>query len=160
MESAKWDWRFTTRKRLCIIIAGPLVLLVGCSLLFLAILDKARPPVDGQQIVQAVQKFRADHSPAPETVTFSQLIAQHYLPSNVLESFGAVDVTVNLKANESNPQFFLLDARMPDGSHTTLASDGSIQAYSESRFQQAIRTSDAAAKSQGGSDGSASGQQP
>ena len=93
-------------------------------------------PVDASQVVGAIANFCAAHRPPPQTVTFSQLIAQGYLSSNVLENCGATEVTVFLNA-ETHPQMFLMDAVMRDGSHTTLMSDGSVQGFSKSRFRQA-----------------------
>jgi hypothetical protein len=66
----------------------------------------------------------------------SQLIAQGYLASNILQKFGASEVAVNLKADEAYPQMFVMDALMPDGSHTTALADGSVQGFSKSGFQQ------------------------
>jgi hypothetical protein len=97
---------------------------------------KPKAEVNASEVLTAITNFCAAHKPLPQTVTFSQLIAQGYLGSNVLENFGASEVTVFLKADEIYPQRFLLDALMPDGSHTALVSDGSVQGISKSRFQQ------------------------
>jgi hypothetical protein len=86
-------------------------------------------------------------------VTFSQLIAQGYLSSNVLARFGASEVTVFLHADETHPDMFLMDALMPDGSHTTLMSDGSVQGFSKSRFQQAAAPNGGPATPLSNSDG-------
>ena len=133
VEMRAWS---TTNKKLAIIAA----IAVGFIVVYLAILavlvGKSKTAVNAGEILAAVTNFCAAHKPLPQTVTFSQLIAEGYLDSNVLEKFGASEVTVFLNADARYPQSFLMDALMPDGSHTTLLSDGSVQGSSESRFQQ------------------------
>lgn len=127
---------FTTNKRVTIIAASAVGFVVVCFVVLVVVVGKPRAAVNADEVVAAVKNFCAAHRPLPQTVTFSQLIAQGYLGSNVLEKFGASEVTVFLNADETYPQMFLMDALMPDGSHTTLLSDGSVQGFSKSRFQQ------------------------
>ena len=70
------------------------------------------------------------------TVTFTQLISEGFLGTNVLRDFGASEVTVFLNATNAFPGMIQMDALMPDGSHTTLLSDGSVQGFAKSRFQE------------------------
>jgi hypothetical protein len=129
-----------TAKTLATIAAWTLGLVVVCFIVllrFVAMPGPSEVPVDAGQVVGAITNFCAAHQPPPQTVTFSQLIAQGYLSSNVLARFGASEVTVFLNADETHPDMFLMDALMPDGSHTTLMSDGSVIGFSKSRFQQA-----------------------
>ena len=109
---------------------------VGLLALLLSLVLPGRPKsqVDPQEIVLAVQRYSATHRPLPATVTFTQLIAEGYLGSNVLRNFGASEVTVYLNANPNSPQTFLMDALLPDGTHTTLLSDGSVQQFSNTRL--------------------------
>ncbi|MGA2866238.1 MAG: hypothetical protein ABSF95_17330 [Verrucomicrobiota bacterium] len=120
--------------------------------------NRPAPPINGDQVVRAVRRFCVDHKPLPETVTFHELIAQGYLASNVLQKFGASAITVHLNAVETSPEMLLMDAQMPDGTHQTLLSDGSVQQLSKSRFQDqtAAPTGGAAAPS-GNSAGSGEG---
>jgi len=127
----------TTNKRLAIIASSTFGFVVVCFVVVVVFVDKPKAPVDAGQVLAAITNFCAAHKPLPRTVTFSQLIAQGYLGSNVLEKFGASEVTVFLNANETDPQMFLMDALMPDGSHTVALSDGSVQGFSRSRYQQA-----------------------
>ncbi len=125
----------TTGKRLAAICGITAGLVIVCFVLLCVLLARPKPPV-ANEVQQAIQQFCADHRSHPPTVTFSQLIAQGYLASNTLQRFGASEVTVNLNADETHPQMFLMDALMPDGSHTTALADGSVQGFSKSRFQQ------------------------
>jgi hypothetical protein len=129
--------RFTIEKRLVIIAASAVGAVIVCVVLLDALLERPKAPMDASEVQRAVQRFCADHCPHPETVTFSQLIAQGYLGSNALEKFGASEVTVCLNADDASPQTFLMDALMPDSSHVALLSDGSVQQFSRGRFQQA-----------------------
>jgi len=129
--------RFTIRKRLVIVAASAVGAVIVCVVLLDALLERPKAPMDVGEVQRAVQRFCADHHPRPETVTFSQLIAQGHLGSNAFEKFGASEVTVSLNADDASPQMFLMDALMPDGSHVALLSDGSVQQFSRSRFQQA-----------------------
>jgi hypothetical protein len=126
----------TTGRRLAVICGLTVGLMIGLFVLLGAFLARPRPPINGNEVLRAVQRFCADHRPPPASVTFSQLIAQGYLASNILQRFGAVEVTVNLHVDATNPQMFLMDALMPDGSHTTALANGSVQGLSPSRFRQ------------------------
>jgi len=126
----------TTSKRLAIIAASTFGFAVVCFVVLVGLVDKRVTAVDAEQVLAAVTNFCAAHRPLPQTVTFSQLIAQGYLGSNVLEKFGASEVTVFLNADETHPGMILMDALMPDGSHTTLLSDGSVAGFAKSRLQQ------------------------
>jgi hypothetical protein len=117
---------FTTNKRLAIIAASTVGVVVVCLVVLVVFMDKPKAAHDADQVLAAVEKFCAAHKPLLQTVTFSQLIAQGYL-----------GFTVFLTADDTSPQVFLMDALMPDGSHATLLSDGSVQRLSKSRFQQA-----------------------
>jgi len=128
--------KFTTNKRLAIIAASTVGFVGVCFVVLVVFGDKPKAVVDADQVLAAVTNFCAANRPLPKTVTFSQLIAQGYLDSNVLEKFGATEVTVFLDADETHPSMFLMDALMPDGTHTTLLSDGSVQGLTKSRFQQ------------------------
>ena len=123
-------------RRATIIAASAVGLAVVCFVVSVWLVGKPKAEVNAGEVVAAITNFCAAHKPLPETVTFSQLIAQGYLGSNVLKDFGASEVTVHLKADATYPQRFLLDALMPDGSHTALMSDGSVQGITKSRFQQ------------------------
>jgi hypothetical protein len=112
-------------KRLLLVAAA----ITGAALLlFLAVafLYTKTPSVSGNQVLQAVQRFAATHRPLPEQVTFSQLIAEGFLPPNALKDFGASEVTIRLRPDARSPQGVLMDALMPDGTHTTLLVDGSV----------------------------------
>jgi hypothetical protein len=149
----------TMRKRkLAVLGIGASAMAVACLFVLSAYYDRPAPPINGDQVVGAVRRFCADHKPLPETVTFHELIAQGYLASNVLQKFGASEITVHLNAVETSPQMLLLDAQMPDGTHQALLSDGSVQQLSKSRLQQqtAAPTGGPAAPS-GNSAGSAQG---
>ena len=95
-----------------------------------AFMDKPKAPVNGDEIRRAVQEYCDAHRPYPETVTFSQLIEQGYLGANALQRFGAKEVTVHLRPQDANPQSYLMDALMLDGTHVGLMSDGSVQQLS------------------------------
>jgi hypothetical protein len=127
-----------TNKRFALIIVGVVLLGVVCSVVLLTLAARPKPPVDGSLVLRAVQRFCAAHKSVPEKVTFSQLIADGYLGADVLKRFGASEVTIYLKAGVTPPQMLLMDALMPDGSHTTLMADGSVEGFSESGFQQAV----------------------
>jgi hypothetical protein len=129
--------RFKSSKRLLIIAASATAVAAVLCVLVVAVVARPKPPVGGQPVLKAVQRFSRGRRPLPTTVTFSQLIAEGYLGSNVLSDYGALEVTVNLHASESTPRMFLMDALMPDGSHTVLLSDGSVQGFGKSRFPQA-----------------------
>ena len=85
----------TTNKRLALIAASTFGFVVLCFAVLVLLMDKPKPAVDADQIFAAVTNFCAAHKPLPPTVTFSQLIAQGYLGSNVLHEFGASEVTVS-----------------------------------------------------------------
>ena len=123
-----------------IIAASAVGLVVLCFVVWVWVVGKPKAEVNASEVLAAITNFCAAHRPLPQTVTFSQLISQGYLGSNVLKSFGASEVTVFLNADETHPQNFLMDALMPDGSHTTVLSDGSVQGFSKSRFQQSSAT--------------------
>ena len=131
--------RAVANRKVAIIAAGIVGLAVVCFVALIAFLSKPKTPIDGRQVVQALQRFKAAHRPLPESVTFSQLIAEGYLGSNVLRDFGAVEVTIYTKADESRPQMFLMDALMPDGSHIAALADGSVAGFSPSRFNEALK---------------------
>ena len=103
---------------------------IGVALFALFLASRPARSIDVAQIVRAVQQFRANHSPPPPTVTFSELIARGYLGSNMLQQFGASEVTVHLQGMDTNPQGFFMDAQLRDGSHLRLLSDGSVQEFS------------------------------
>lgn len=149
--------RFTTSKRLAIIAASTFGVAVVCVVVFSGLVKKQVTAVDADQILAAVTNFCAAHRPLPQTVTFSQLIAQGYLGSNVLEKFGASEVTVFLNADETHPGMILMDALMPDGSHTALLSDGSVAGFSKSRFQQLVEPNGGSAAPLANSDGPGGG---
>ena len=121
-------------------IAAAVGLAVACFAVRALFVGKPEVAFNAGEIVTAVKNFCADHRPLPKTVTFSQLAAQGYLRANVLERFGASEVTVFLNADHAYPQRLLMDALMPDGSHLALTSDGSVQGFSKSRFQQVALT--------------------
>jgi hypothetical protein len=132
--------RSSTKTKVAISIASAVGLAVLCYVGSALFVGKPGEAVNPGEVLAAVTNFCAAHRPLPQTVTFSQLIAQGYLRANVLEKFGASEVTVFLNANETSPQSFLMDALMPDGSHTTLMSDGSVQGFSKGSFQQVAAT--------------------
>lgn len=146
----------TTNKRLAM-IAAAVSLAVACFAVRALFVGKPEPAFNAGEIVEAVKNFCADHRPLPQTVTFSQLAAQGYLRANVLERFGASEVTVFLNADQTYPQRFLMDALMPDGSHLALTSDGSVQGFSKSRFQQVAATNSGPAAPDTNSGGSGAG---
>jgi hypothetical protein len=137
VEMRAWT---TTNKKLAIIAAIAVGFIVVYVIVLEVLVGKSKTTVNAGEIVAAVESFCATHKPLPQTVTFSQLIAQGYLGSNMLEKFGASEVTVFLNADENHPQLFLMDALMPDGSHVVAMSDGSVQGFSKSRFQQMAPT--------------------
>jgi hypothetical protein len=139
------------RNRFLIIAAGTAVLAVAIYALVLEFVFRSQPPVSGQEIVQAIQLFSAAHRPLPPTVTFSQLVSEGYLRTNILRDFGAAEVTVYLQADQHNPQMFKLDALLPDGTHTVLFSDGSIQGFSPDKFQPTAAPADSPATHAGDS---------
>jgi hypothetical protein len=132
--------RATANRKVLIVLASIAGLAILAFIAAVLLTAKPRPPVDGEEILWAVRQFCGTHHPLPTTVTFSQLIAEGYLRTNVLQDFGASEVTVYLNADETSPQMPLMDALMPDGSHTHLMADGSVQGSSKSRFQQATAT--------------------
>jgi hypothetical protein len=142
----------TNRKRLVIIGASTTGLVVLAFIVVVSLVVRPQPPFGAAgELVRALQRFSETHRPLPATVTFSQLIAEGYLGTNALKEFGASEVTVYLDANETQPQSFLMDALMPDGTHTTALSDGSVQGFTKSRFQQAAAPNGGPTKLPGGS---------
>jgi hypothetical protein len=133
VEMRAWS---TTNKKLAIIAAIAVGFIVVYLVVLAVLVGKSKTAVNAGEILAAVTNFCAAHKPQPQTVTFSQLIAEGYLDSNVLEKFGASEVTVFLNADPRYPQSFLMDALMPDGSHVVAMSDGSVQGLSKGRFQQ------------------------
>ena len=131
---------FKTNKRLVTIVTSTAGFIALCLVVLVVVVSRPKTAVDAGQVLAAVTNFCATHRPLPQSVTFSQLIAEGYLGSNVLQEFGASEVTVFLNGNETSPQMILMDALMPDGSHTVALSDGSVQGFSNSRFQQAVQT--------------------
>src|SRR4029077_18766237 len=107
--------RSTNSERLLILVASIVGMVILSFVLAVTIVCRPTPPVAGDEVLRAVQQFSAAHRPLPATVTFGQLISEGYLSTNVLRKFGASDVTVYLKFDESSPQMFLMDAVMPDG---------------------------------------------
>ncbi|MBM3881517.1 MAG: hypothetical protein FJ387_17625 [Verrucomicrobia bacterium] len=67
------------------------------------------------------------------------------LSSNALDRFGAVEVTIDLNAYlnaDTAPPTVLLEARMPNGLHQVLLSDGSVLQVSNQRLQPYLAPSD------------------
>src|SRR5436190_17565013 len=126
------------RKHLTLAL-GALALLAVGWFVFASFFKVPEQSVSGGAIVDAIQRYCTEQKPAARKVTFSELIARGYLPPDTLQKFGASEITVSLDANSALPQEFLMDARMADGSHQTLLSDGSVQQFSESRVREAIR---------------------
>jgi hypothetical protein len=150
--------RSTSRKRLLIIGASTAGLAVVAFIVVVSLVVRPQPPFGaGGQLVLALQRFSERHRPLPATVTFSQLISEGYLGTNALKEFGASEVTVYLDANETRPQSFLMDALMPDGTHITALSDGSVQGFTKSRFQQAAAPNGGPTNLPGASDGPGEG---
>ena len=114
-------------KKLFLIIGANAVFAIMGLLIVVIFKQKPKPPAVGAEVVRAVQRFRESHRPLPATVTFTQLISEGYLSTNVLRDFGASEVTVFLNATNTSPGMLQMDALMPDGSHTSLLSDGSAQ---------------------------------
>lgn len=150
----------TTNKRLALIAASTFGFVVLCFAVLVLLMDKPKPAVDADQIFAAVTNFCAAHKPLPPTVTFSQLIAQGYLGSNVLHEFGASEVTVFLNADETHPQMVLMDAQMPDGTHTALFSNGSVQGLTNNRFQDLAKPNGGTATPLTNSEGSKASHHP
>jgi hypothetical protein len=119
------DRKYLTRALLAIGV------LLGAWLLLAAFLKEPQPSIRGAEILDGIQRYCTEQRLLTNTVTFSELIARGYLPADTLEKFGAADVTVFLKTDGARK--FLLDARMPDGSHQTLLSDGSVQQITEDK---------------------------
>ena len=128
---------------------------VGLAVLVFAILffcmQSRKSSINAAGVLRAVQQFRQAHRPVPQTVTFSQLVEEGFLPDNILKQFGASEVTVYLNVSDPHPQMFFMDALMPDGSHLTLSSDGSIQGFSKDKLQQADQPSSGSAVTSGSS---------
>lgn len=113
---------------------GGLAVLLLAWVLFAVWYKEPAPPVSGASIVDAVQRYCTEQQrPLPPNVTFSELISLGYLPADTLQKFGAAEVTVSLKHDSGKPGAFVLDARMADGTHQTLLSDGSVQSGIESK---------------------------
>jgi hypothetical protein len=118
----------TIRKKRVFLGAGMAGLVILAFMLVPMLVDKPKP-VNGEEVLRAVQQYCRAHRAVPPTVTFTQLTAEGYLSPNVLKQFGASEVTIYMNFTNPTPQAFVMDALMPDGTHTTLLTDGSVQGF-------------------------------
>jgi len=114
-------------KRLTLIAGGTIALVLFCFGVLIVRIAKPKSIIDADEVWKAVRNFNSAHQSLPTTVTFSQLIAEGHLEPNALKRIGASEVSVFLRSEDGSPRMYLMDALMPDGTHITLLSDGSVQ---------------------------------
>jgi hypothetical protein len=129
------------RVRIYGIVAGLSVLAV--ILILFGARPKPTPLINGERLANAMARYTADlHSrgeAVPPTITLDTLVGQGYLRAEDTKPLEGVELVFHTDAVDTNPNMFLVEARMPDGQIQVVLADGSVQQYTHSRWAEARR---------------------
>jgi hypothetical protein len=99
--------------------------------------------VNGTRLADALARYSRDIAKQgqgiPVSVTLETLLQAGYLTPEDAKPFGDAKVIFYATADTSKPDSILVEARMPDGSVQVVLADGSVQQYSQSRLEEALR---------------------
>ncbi|MCW5551199.1 MAG: hypothetical protein KIS67_03425 [Verrucomicrobiae bacterium] len=91
--------------------------------------------VDARRLFEAIQGYtqqaRASGTPVPATVALQELLARGLLQPQDVSGFDGMEVTVALKADPTDPDAVLMEARAPDGYRIVLLVDGRVLTYAK-----------------------------
>jgi hypothetical protein len=97
------------------------------------------------QLIAGLQAFARDHSgrgqTLPPEISLQDLIRGGYLSAEDVRAFEGMDVVFNTQADASHPQSIVARAHTQDGHYICVLGDGSVQQFTESRYQEARRKS-------------------
>lgn len=100
------------------------------------------------QLIAGLQSFARDHSAhgqtLPPEISLQDLIRGGYLSANDVRAFEGMDVVFSTQADDTQPDSIVARARTQDGQYICALADGSVQQFSESRYQEMLRRSHAA----------------
>jgi hypothetical protein len=100
------------------------------------------------QLIAGLQAFARDHSAHGQTlqpeISLQDLIRGGYLTANDVRAFDGMDVVFSTQANASQPDSVVARARTQDGQYICVLGDGSVQQFTENRYQEMLRESHAA----------------
>jgi len=101
--------------------------------------------VNGERLANALARYSRDIAKQgqgiPVSVTLETLLQAGYLTAEDVKPFGEAKVIFYATADTSKPQSILIEARMPDGSVQVVLADGSVQQFSQSRWEEVMRNS-------------------
>jgi len=129
------------------------ILLVPCAGIALVVIvglvvsayweHKQTPFQNAPKLIGALQAFARDHAATgrrlPSEVSLQDLVSGGYLTTNDVRAFAGMEVTFSTQADDTHPQMILARARTPDGQFICLLADGSVQQFSRSRYEEALR---------------------
>ena len=96
------------------------------------------------QLIAAMQAFSRDQMlrgrQLPPEVSLQELLQGGYLTANDVRAFEGMDVVFSTRYKDSNPPLILARARTQDGQIICLLADGSVQQFSQARYEQYLST--------------------
>lgn len=91
--------------------------------------------VDARRLFEAIQGYtqqaRASGTPVPATVSLQELLTRGLLQPQDVSGFDGMEVIVSLKADPTDPDAVLMEARAPDGYRIVLRVDGRVLTYAK-----------------------------
>ncbi len=106
---------------------------------------KQTPFENAPKLISALQAFSRDHASGgrhlPPEVSLQDLLQGGYLTTNDVRAFEGMEVIFSTQADDTNPQMILARARTPDGQVVCLLGDGSVQQFTTSRLNEALKNS-------------------
>lgn len=131
------------RRRLLAASAGIILMVVTIVAVDAYWKHKQVPFQNTEKLISALQAYvndqRAGGRPFPAEITLQGLIRGGYLSSNDALAFEGIDLAFRTDALDREPQMILARARLPDGQILCVLADGSVQAFTAARYQEALR---------------------
>jgi hypothetical protein len=97
------------------------------------------------QLITGLQAFARDHSAhgqtLPPEISLQDLIRGGYLTAEDVRAFEGMDVVFSTQADARQPDSIIARARTQDGQYICALADGSVQQFTESRYQEVSRKS-------------------
>jgi hypothetical protein len=134
-----------TRRRRFVVAAAGFAVLVVLALAWPAYWERQQPVFENApKLIAALQAFSREQlahgRPLPPEIPLRELIVGGFLTSDDVRVFEGIELTFFTGWDETQPQSILASARMRDGHVTCVMADGSVQGFSQSRYEQYLRS--------------------
>jgi hypothetical protein len=129
-----------TRRLLVLAVAGLAVVVL--SVLVVSAYWERKQPVfnNAPQLMGALRAFSRDQAARgerlPAEISLQDLLRGGYVTINDVRAFQGMQVSFSTQADDNHPPIILARARTPGGEMICLMADGSVQQFSQSRYEE------------------------